>query len=350
MENSCQITIIVPVYNSERYLEESLQTILSQTYPDFHVLLIDDGSTDHSGDICDRFSDTDGRIDAYHISNQGPARARNFGLSHAQGVFVAFVDADDRLSPDFLERMLAVYREEDIDLIMCGYDRFFHDDPEEKKLYLLGSQQQTTLYTNRELAFLFTKASTSLSGVSVWGKLYKNSLIRKHGIAFPENVHYEEDCCFNLQYYRYVRKTVMIQDNLYHYRQQEASLSKVVKPNTYPDLLNGYRERKHFFEELRMEPEAMKGLDDIFLIVILNHYKKIIKSPMTFLQRQKEYRKVFAYPETAYVIARGRCPQGKFTKFLMFASRRKWFCIIDCLLCIWRLKNEGWNHHIPFCS
>lgn len=350
MENSYQISIIVPVYNSEPYLEESLQTILDQTYSGFEVILIDDGSTDRSGDICDYFSNIDGRVHTYHISNQGPARARNFGLAHAQGAFVAFVDADDRLSPDFLEQMLAVYTEDDIDLIMCGYDRFFHDKPDEKKLFLLGSQKQTTLHTRQELALLFTETSTSLSGVSVWGKLYKNNLIQKHCIAFPENVHYEEDCCFNLRYYRYVRKTVMIQKNMYHYRQQEASLSKVVKPNTYLDLLNGYRERKQFFEELEMSQEAIRKLDDIFLIVILNHYKKIIKSPMSFLQRQREYLKILSYPETAYVIASSSCPQRKFAKYLVLASRRKWIYVMDFLLILWRLKNEGRNHHIPFCS
>lgn len=335
-----KISIVVPVYNASAYLSQTIDSILGQTYKAFELILVDDGSTDESGSICDNYKETDERIKVWHNTNAGPSAARNFGIEKAQGEYLSFVDSDDMLSDDFLEKMISGMKDEQTDIVLCGYDRFYHDDLKDKKDYLLGDESVTRLSTNKELAMLFTVPKTSLSGVSIWAKLYKTKIIKENGVEFPLGISYEEDCCFNLLYYRKVRKAFLIRENLYHYRQSDASLSKVYKDSTYRDLVNGYNERKKFFEEIDMPQDAVKKLDSVFLVVIFNNYKKIAKSPGSISFRRREYRKVLDYKETAYVVNACGLSKVRLTRYLTIASRHRWVSAISILMWVWRIREK----------
>lgn len=334
-----KISIVIPVYNAARYIRQTLDSIRAQTYSDWELILVEDGSWDESPAICDEYGEKDSRIRVFHKENGGAAAARNYGIARTTGEYLAFVDADDLVEPVFLEKMIREYDENpEIDLVLTGYDRFYHDDLNDKKEYLLGTNEREILNSKQEVALLFTVPKTSLSGVSVWAKLYRNWIVRENQIRFPEHISYEEDCCFNLQYYRHIRKAATIRTNLLHYRQQQESLSKMYRSSMYSDLVNGYRERVRFFKEIGMKSTELCKLDTILLVVICNNYKKIATSNMKASERRQEYRKMLAFEETQKVIHSCGLSKYPLTRGLTVASRKNNVWKIDLLLWIWRKK------------
>lgn len=136
------ISVIVPVYNVESYLQESVDSILKQTYKDFEIILIDDGSEDLSGKICDKYAALDSRVKVIHTINQGQGAARNSGLSLAQGEYIAFVDSDDVVHPDYLKEMYRLAKDNLADIVCCdsikGTNPKFEPNPDKKLIIRTG--------------------------------------------------------------------------------------------------------------------------------------------------------------------------------------------------------------------
>lgn len=179
-----KISIIVPVYQTRDYLEDCIESVLRQTYPDFELLLVDDGSDDGSGEICDQYAERDNRIRAVHIDNGGVSRARNKGLDLATGELIAFLDSDDKIEPQYLEKLFAWRKEENVPLSICGYRA--SDKPE-----LLPKRPPSPLMEAGEfLSFALKEANGFL--FSVWGSLFPASW----DVRFDEEIAYGEDSLF----------------------------------------------------------------------------------------------------------------------------------------------------------
>ena len=125
------ISVIVPVYNVELYLEKCLDSILAQTYSDLEVLVIDDGSTDRCGEVCDRFAEQDHRIKEFHTENHGLSAARNLGLDQMQGKYVGFVDNDDWIEPDMYEMLFNIAEQTNADIVTCRFYKEYRNTTEE---------------------------------------------------------------------------------------------------------------------------------------------------------------------------------------------------------------------------
>ena len=124
MSDKKLISIIVPIYNTERYLTECLESIRAQTYPDFECLLVDDGSTDDSGKICDLFREKDSRFKVFHNSNHGVSYSRNYGIQNAKGYYLTFIDSDDVVDPEMLEKLTSGVEQSEADICFCKFDTF----------------------------------------------------------------------------------------------------------------------------------------------------------------------------------------------------------------------------------
>lgn len=317
------ISVVVPVFNVERYLEKTLNCILEQSYKKFELLLVDDGSTDSSGRMCDEFAKKDARVRVFHNQNQGPAKTRNFGIEKAEGTYIAFVDSDDLITKYYLENLIAGYEYPKVDLTMCGYERFDSETGQTTSTHIVGDWSRSIFMSNRELARLFTVPRTSLSGVSIWAKLYKREIIMKHNVRFPLGIDYEEDCCFNVQYFRHVNRTVAINKSMYRYRQSTQSLSKVYKETTYKFLVNGYNERKKFVNELENPKQLCAGLDTVFLVVTIDNFKKIVKSPMAKEKKLEMYKSMLEYKELGEVMDNCSLSKVKLTRKITLACRER---------------------------
>ena len=215
--NNPKISVIVPVYNVEQFLPRCINSILAQTFTDFEVLLINDGSTDNSGRICDEYAKKDNRIRLFHKGNGGVSSARNIGLKNVKGELICFIDSDDYLDKKFLQRMVKAMEENDVDLVCCGCYRESTDGT----LLWKRNIKTTTLYDRRQAVIeLFTP--TSFVGWP-WNKIYKASLIKENGLEFNETIKYCEDDVFVLQYILHIQKACYISDILYHYVENSMS-------------------------------------------------------------------------------------------------------------------------------
>lgn len=202
------ISVIIPVYNVEGYLERCLDSVAAQTYPNMEILAVDDGSTDGSGRICDAYAAKDSRVRAVHFPvNQGPSAARNEGIYRARGAFIAFVDADDYVEPDMLERLYENLSETGADISACKADGI---DIKEGAAGCYSSQE----------AMQCLAQGHPFNHVP-WGKLYTAGLVKTH--PFDERIFYSEDLLFLYQVLTHAKRVSYLPALLYHYTAREGS-------------------------------------------------------------------------------------------------------------------------------
>lgn len=209
-----EISIIVPVYNSKKYLHRCIDSILTQTYTDFELLLIDDGSKDKSGDICDEYALKDSRIRVFHKENGGVSSARNLGLDNAKGKWIAFVDSDDFISSNFCEILLD---NEDEDLVICSFETFGNINDK--------YQLKDSYYSKEQLSHTLNEFLLKVHLTMPWGKIFKKSVLDLHNIKFPLNISSMEDTIFVYDYMLYINSIKLKSNIIYYYRSTELGLS-----------------------------------------------------------------------------------------------------------------------------
>ena len=207
-------SVIIPVYNVEKYIDRCLKSIISQNYDDLEIIVIDNGSTDSSGSICDTYASEYSIISVYHIENHGVGAARNFGLSKARGEFIYFVDSDDylvgNLFADFADKLVS-----DLDLVVFSYYNSFEEDLTEK------SRTEKSLpfkgnYDKDGFIKIFKELFLSDMLYTVWNKIYRREFLLENNLYF-EQYELGEDVRFNLDVYRNVNKIYLSQDSYYVY-------------------------------------------------------------------------------------------------------------------------------------
>lgn len=220
------ISVIVPVYNVEKYISMCIDSILAQTFKDFELLLINDGSSDKSGSICEEYAKKDSRIRVFHKSNGGASSARNLGLEKALGEWVTFVDADDYLGPTMYESIFtAIDDNKNVD-----YVRLF--------CKMTSERYSSNIVVNRELKYKVVSRDDYFTKESVGGYTHslflKLNIIKENQIYFPENMSLMEDqvfsidCAINAQYILVLEKP----QNYFYYIDNENSITKTVRDNS----------------------------------------------------------------------------------------------------------------------
>lgn len=193
-----QISIVVPVYNVEKYLRRCIDSILAQTFTDFELLLIDDGSKDSSGSICDEYAKKDNRIRVFHKENGGVSSARNVGLDNAQGDWICFCDADDWVKSEFLSTFRNMMK--DGDLLSQGFHSFNWQNNGDKDIF-----EATGIYQRDDLLkFLLQLHEKNQLGF-IWCKSFKRKIINENHLKFDKDIHFMEDLMFVLQYCTYIK-------------------------------------------------------------------------------------------------------------------------------------------------
>lgn len=251
------ISIIIPVYNVERYIRECLDSIICQTFSDFEVLLIDDGSPDKSGDICDEYATKDSRFKVFHKTNGGVSSARNLGLENAQGEWVLFVDADDVIYNDCLEKCYNIATEDNLDLLQFKFDREINKrNPQNNiKSEVLSSADFLNIRHNVCAACSFIKAS----------------IIRDNSIRFNTNIKLAEDQLFILHAIKNSNRIKITNDVLYYYRPNEQSATNTAKVEEMIKSVSVLTEEK------RINPEFAHQLDNTLIGFITDAVLRGIK-------------------------------------------------------------------------
>jgi glycosyltransferase involved in cell wall biosynthesis len=227
--NTLAISVIVPVYNVEQYLRECLDSILNQTFTYFELLLINDGSPDASGRICNEYAQKDSRIRVFHKENGGVSSARNLGLDNARGKWITFIDSDDWVDNTYLEHLLE--GDEDVELRVMGIMIQEHKQKWKKQA------TREELFLNDDL-WKFYKLYMSYSVfLGPCMKLFLLSVINKFNIRFDHGLSYGEDTIFNLQYFKQIKSISSKKYVEYYYRNTESSLCKNVSIDGYENLI-----------------------------------------------------------------------------------------------------------------
>lgn len=210
------ISIIVPVYNVERFISQCVESIVNQTYSDWELILVDDGSTDSSGSICDEFASKDERIRCVHKVNGGVTEARRAGWQLSRGEWIAFVDGDDTLPEDSLAKLYEKAITVDTDIIE-GYHNVRHNLP---IIRSVGDYRRCLL------------RGVDIVGVTVWGKLFRKEILTSWCFEIPREIVRGEDWIMNIRLAFLTKKVpILIPDKIYHYRENDTSLTHIHKKN-----------------------------------------------------------------------------------------------------------------------
>ena len=218
------ISVIVPVYNVEKYLHKCIDSILTQTFTDFELILVDDESPDACGDICDEFSIKDSRVISIHQKNSGVSNARNTGLDQAKGDYIVFCDSDDYLQKDYLETLYSEIDNSNYDFIGSGYETV--DEFGNANVRNNGFDYQCCFYDDNSIVcFIINNVLSRSPSWRVGAKIYKRSIIQKHSIRFCETCeNYAEDLSFYLNYLLYCLRIKFIKYYGYKYVQRNDSM------------------------------------------------------------------------------------------------------------------------------
>lgn len=237
------VSIIVPVYKAEKYLIKCLDSIASQTIRDFECILVDDGSPDSSGIICDSFAANDRRFSVVHLENGGVSKARNEGIRRAKGEFIGFVDSDDWIDPEMFESLYRDARNHNADISICGV---YEDFPPTKITEMTSAQAKICMFSN-----------DGFRGYSV-NKLVKRELLED--VRFDESIRCYEDLVFFFQLFSNCSKVVWNGKPLYHYFRHEGTLSTDYKFN---------EEKKNGINRLK---QCMDTETDVTVVAAMRHY------------------------------------------------------------------------------
>lgn len=239
-----KISVIVPVYNAEQYLPCCIDSIINQTLGSFELILVDDGSQDNSGAICDEYAKNDKRVTVIHKKNGGASEARNAGINTASGEYIMFVDSDDYIDENMLEDMLKK-AEPDVDLIISSLNMRISD---KEYNYIMPDAR----YTVKE--FLSEYYQSNFPTICFCGpvcKFYKTELINRYNIRFDENMRVGEDSYFNFSYIKYSKNVITMSNAYYWYmRVNENSLYSKFELYHFSDSKKAFLNQMKIIEEM----------------------------------------------------------------------------------------------------
>ncbi|MDD3239896.1 MAG: glycosyltransferase family 2 protein [Lachnospira sp.] len=222
------ISVIVPIYNVSKYLHQCIDSIINQTYNNLEIILVDDGSTDDSGTICDEYALADARIAVIHKKNGGLVSARKAGMRYAKGEYIGYVDGDDWIEPQMYEKLYQIISRFDVQIVLCD-----HFENNQNNLKMVHSCFEEGIYHKQDLINeiypqMISRNKFYEQGVSaaVWGKLYKKDVIEEFQLEVDDRIIMGEDAACIYPCMLYVSSIYILHDCLYHYRQTMDSISK----------------------------------------------------------------------------------------------------------------------------
>ena len=264
------ISVIIPVYNQEKYVGKCIRSVLGQSFQDFEVIIVNDGSTDKSLKICQKYAKNDHRITVIDKQNDGVTLARKDGVLKSQGDYLFFIDSDDYLVKNALGTLIEIAKKHDLDMVVGNHDIVFDN-------WGLVSKQSVPfnvadrIIDKEELLGMFLRMGMSnnhSAGVYMWGVLYRSSCIfealdNNEPFLFPPHEILSEDKAFNLSLVQYLKSSYMINDTLYHYR--FGGFTSKYFPNFF---------RTGYYFNYRFELCEQKGLHQYFPIILLDYCSK----------------------------------------------------------------------------
>ncbi|MGM0874213.1 MAG: glycosyltransferase family 2 protein [Bacillota bacterium] len=298
------ISIIVPIYNVEQYLHRCLDSILAQTFTDFELILVNDGSTDNSGEICDLYAEKDTRIKIIYKKNGGLSDARNSGIKIAQGDFIGFIDSDDWIEPNMYEILYNLCIENNVDISTCSFNIW---DKGERRKVKINKKSVTVLDSKTALQNMY---DGKLPGYVAWNKLYKKHIFET--IRFPKGRIYE-DAAIMYRVYDSTNGIAFIEYPLYNYIYRESSITRSEFSEKRFDVVFNYNEAYSYLE--MHHPEMCEKLNSI--------YYRSLRNMLVDIVNEKSIFKNFHYIERVSKLIRNHNYNSKILKNNLIPLKHK---------------------------
>lgn len=270
-----KVSIIIPIYNSEKYIEKCIESAINQSYRNIEVVIVDDGSIDNSYKVVESYLNNDTRISYYKKVNGGPSSARNFGINNCKGSFITFLDADDFINEKYIESLLKVMLEENLDIVACGYIDVSKFGIIKLNDFYFGNSK---LEKNQFVRNIFNGV-----GGTLWGKIFRKDIIDRNNIRLDTNVFMCEDMLFVLEYSMECKSFGAINEYLYNYnRLNENSISSKVNFDYYSNLIFVALKIKEILEDNNFDKEYIDK-------VMSNRIKNLIIN-FSIMQHDKKHK------------------------------------------------------------
>ena len=316
------ISVIVPVYNVETYLEECLDSIQNQTYTDFEVLLVNDGSTDGSKAICERYCKENRRFHLLNQENQGLSAARNTGVAASRGEFIVFVDSDDMILANYLETLMH-YMREDVDIVESQFtvsnEEFLAKSFKEPSIIFEGNSQ--------EAVKIFTKHVLNVNAVT---KLYRRSIVE--AVPYIDGVIFEDVYC-GIGMLKYIRKIIKIDYKGYYYRQRQAS---IMHRTFTPKNLDIFTVSDKLLEMYSDREELLPYIASFLVHLATMHYHSYVK-------KGNPYREFYNQKLAEYVTLTKKNPElaraSRLIRLYNFCPKYYNSIVFPVYYAIWKFKN-----------
>lgn len=312
--SSLKVSIVIPCFNVEEYLSRCIESILSQTHSDFELLLIDDGSHDKTREICEFYVAKDERIKYYYQSNKGVSVARNLGIKYASGEKLMFIDSDDYVTPNILTLLIASVNEKNPFVIpICGMLNVKKGVASKNSNYLKLIENTDLELSNDEVLTLFRYENLS----SPCCKLYDTSLVKKYNFRFRENITYQEDLIFNLEYFKQIKSIVLVPEFSYFYIENDTSSSIKYHAHLFQSL-------PILWQQLELYEDYLKNIDYIklfFMNQILNNLNNSnhLSSNLSFKEKYNSIK--FILQSKIYAFCKSSLHQMKINFLLKILIR-----------------------------
>jgi len=252
-----KISIIIPVYNTEKTLDNCLKSVLKQTYDKLEIICVDDGSNDNSLEICKKYEQMDERIIVLSKKNGGPASARNMGLKEATGEFVTFIDSDDWIENNTYEKLVKLISD-DVDMLVYGFSK--DTDLVVEPMQNIGYIGDEIYSREKLIEYAFCREKYRRFAAYVWNKLFRRSILLKYNICFDEELRRGEDVLFFSVFVSKAGKTIYLDECLYHYIQRNTSLTHVKNASNFEklaDILYAYKKAINHLEKENLNIESL---------------------------------------------------------------------------------------------
>ncbi|MEN6414605.1 MAG: glycosyltransferase [Veillonellales bacterium] len=284
-----KVSIVVPVYKTEKFIHRCIDALICQTLTDIEIILVDDGSPDNCGKICEDYAKQDKRIKVIHKKNGGLSSARNTGIREASGEYIGFVDSDDYVEQTFCECMYKTAKKFNIDIVNCDY--YWESETSEARS---SSLKKDKVIYNEEILEYLKKAHATTIIWFVWRNIYRRSFLIKNNIFFAEEVRFGEDSIFNLYAFYYAKSLYSVDKCLYHYISNPNGLIQTkYKENLLEKFYIQYKVKELFYKipyladiEYRQD-FCRNNIEHSLILLLTNTYNIAHKD---YLQQLKQIR------------------------------------------------------------
>lgn len=329
INNEILVSIIIPIFNAESYIDRCLKSILNNNIKNIEIILVNDGSVDRSGEICEKYKCNYENIIYINQCNQGPSVARNNGIARARGKYIAFIDVDDEVKDNFINKIMDEIKRDDIDLFMWGIEYQWINNEEIKKIE--NVQYDTKEYTSNKFLSEITKYFNEFYFNFVWNKLYKKDIILKNKIQFNKNFKRSEDLLFNLEYIKYIKDVKVLEDILYiHKNTNKESITQTYDSNQYENEKVIYVKMKETIEKLKCNNDYnVKNVDKYFIDMSFSILSYLINRDygLSYNEKRQAGIKIIKDNELNLVLQKNK-NNRKLNKILYFIIKNNSFILL----------------------